>query len=79
MSPPSSAQEALSEYDYIIVGGGTSGLVVANRLSEDACVQVAVFEAGTARFDDPRVNIPGFALSALGSDLDWKFRTVPQV
>ena len=34
-------------FDYIIVGGGTAGLTLANRLSEDSSVQVAVIEAGT--------------------------------
>jgi heterodisulfide reductase subunit A-like polyferredoxin len=34
-------------FDYVIVGGGTAGLTIANRLSEDPDVQVAVIEAGT--------------------------------
>ena len=45
------------EYDYVVVGGGTSGCVVANRLSEDSDVSVLVIEAGPilndeAEFDD---------------------------
>lgn len=64
--------------DYIIIGGGTSGLVVANRLSEDRSVQVLVLEAGDDLTADPRVNVPAFWTSLIGSDATWQFRTVPQ-
>jgi choline dehydrogenase-like flavoprotein len=65
-------------FDYMIVGGGTSGLALAARLSEDPDVMVGVIEAGTAAFDDPRINIPGRFGESLGTDHDWKFETVPQ-
>lgn len=65
-------------YHYIIVGGGTSGLVVADRLSETPNVQVLVLGAGKDLSADPLVNIPAFFMSLIGSDADWKFRTVPQ-
>ena len=38
-------------YDYMIVGGGTAGLVLAARLTEDPAVHVAVLEAGEKRLD----------------------------
>ncbi|KAF2002143.1 GMC oxidoreductase [Amniculicola lignicola CBS 123094] len=65
-------------FDYIIIGGGTAGLVLANRLSEDASTTVAVIEAGGDPSTDPRVIVPGFVATALGSELDWGFGTVPQ-
>ena len=66
-------------YDFVIVGGGTSGLTVATRLSEDSNVQVLVLEAGRNGMSDPRVAIPALCMQAPGSDLDWQFVTVPQV
>ncbi|KAL8741741.1 MAG: hypothetical protein Q9190_005690 [Brigantiaea leucoxantha] len=65
-------------YDYVVVGGGTAGLTVANRLSENPEVQVLVLEAGDNRLDDPRVLIPALCMQAPGSDLDWQFITTPQ-
>lgn len=67
-------------FDYVIVGGGTSGLVVANRLSEDPSIRVIVLEAGTNRLDDPRITIPGLGLATFEDpDFDWNFRSIPQV
>lgn len=65
--------------DYIIVGGGTSGLVLASRLSENPNISVIVLEAGENHLDDPRVNIPAFWTSLLGTELDWQLKSLPQV
>ena len=42
------------EYDYVIVGGGTAGCVLANRLTEDSGVTVAVIEGGKSDEDEDR-------------------------
>ena len=67
-------------FDYIVVGGGTSGLVVASRLTEDAQVKVLVLEAGADRRSDPRTFVPGLAVQTYDDpDFDWSYLTVPQV
>ncbi|KAI0018400.1 putative GMC oxidoreductase [Xylariomycetidae sp. FL0641] len=68
-----------SSYDFVVVGGGTAGLVVASRLSEDPTKQVLVLEAGADTRDDLRVRIPGLCMGLLSSDLDWGFSSEPQV
>lgn len=65
-------------FDYLVIGGGTAGLVVAARLSEDPAIRVGVLEAGPAVFDDPIIDIPGRFGDALGTKYDWQFETIPQ-
>ncbi|KAG9089002.1 hypothetical protein FS749_001698 [Ceratobasidium sp. UAMH 11750] len=68
-----------AEFDYLVVGGGTAGLVVAARLSEDPAVRVGVLEAGQYVPDDPTINVPGYFGRSIGNPaLDWGFLTVPQ-
>ncbi|KAM7182821.1 hypothetical protein V8F20_012830 [Naviculisporaceae sp. PSN 640] len=68
-----------TNYDFVIVGGGTSGLVVAARLTENPNTSVLVVEAGTEHTSDPRIRTPAFWLSVLGSpDFDWDYKSVPQ-
>jgi hypothetical protein len=64
------------EYDFVIVGGGTAGLAIAARLTENADVTVGVIEAGKNRLGDMFVDVPALFLQMLGNeDYDWKFKT----
>ena len=65
-------------YTHLIIGGGTAGLVVAARLSENPDITVGVLEAGAAAFDEPKINVPGRFGETLGSDYDWQFESTPQ-
>ncbi|PSK34121.1 Cellobiose dehydrogenase [Elsinoe australis] len=66
-------------YDYIVVGGGTAGLVVAARLTENPDIKVGVLEAGPSRLNDPLVDTPAYFLQMLGNEnYDYKFYTEPQ-
>jgi choline dehydrogenase-like flavoprotein len=67
------------DFDYIICGGGTAGLVVAARLTENPDVKVGVIEAGRNRLNDPMVDIPvAFPTMFNNPEYDWAYRTVPQ-
>jgi choline dehydrogenase-like flavoprotein len=66
-------------YDYVIVGGGTSGLVVANRLSEDYNVSVAVIEAGDIELYNSNITSTSKYGNAFGTAIDWQYESVPQV
>jgi choline dehydrogenase len=67
----------MSSYDFVVVGGGSAGSVVASRLSEDPDVRVLLLEAGSA--DGPAaMSVPAAWPALLGSEVDWGFVTVPQ-
>ena len=63
--------------DYIVVGTGSAGSVVANRLSADPSVEVVVLEAG-ARDKDKFIHIPAGFAKLFRGDMDWHYVTEPQ-
>jgi len=66
------------EFDYVIVGAGTAGCVLAARLSEDPDVQVLLIEAG-GDGGHPFIHVPALVGAALAQrDLNWGWRTEPQ-
>ncbi|KAJ6565228.1 hypothetical protein DFH09DRAFT_1474654 [Mycena vulgaris] len=73
------ARTSGSPTTYVVVGGGTAGLVVATRLSEDSANTVIVLEAGSDGFNNP--NIGNLSLSSIqslpGSSVDWNYTSLP--
>ncbi|XP_068624033.1 glucose dehydrogenase [FAD, quinone]-like [Battus philenor] len=69
---PSKSEE---EFDFVIVGGGSSGSVIANRLSRNKNWKVLLLEAGP---EQPDITLaPGLSSALLGSNVDWQYRTQP--
>ena len=67
------------EFDFIVVGGGTAGLVLASKLTENPDVRVLTVEAGEDQLENQAIAVPALWPSLLGSKLDWAFSSEPQV
>ncbi|XP_071135073.1 glucose dehydrogenase [FAD, quinone]-like [Mytilus edulis] len=65
-------------YDFVIIGGGTAGSVLANRLSEDPSIKVLVLEAGGEEDRIPNVDIPLLSSFLRYKEFDWNYFTEPQ-
>nr|WSZ97967.1 GMC family oxidoreductase N-terminal domain-containing protein [Streptomyces sp. NBC_00857] len=65
-------------YDYVVVGGGTAGSVIASRLTENPDISVAVIEGGPSDVDRPDVLTLRRWMGLLGGDLDYDYPTTVQ-
>jgi len=73
---PINVKEVRPEYDFVVIGGGTAGAVIANRLTEMKNWNVLLLEAGG---DEPEIaDVPILSIYLHRSELDWKYRTQPQ-
>jgi choline dehydrogenase len=64
-------------FDYIIVGAGSAGCVLADRLTEDPATRVLLIEAG-GRDASPNIKIPAAFAKQFHTKLDWDFSTEPE-
>ncbi|MFE2540951.1 GMC family oxidoreductase [Actinacidiphila glaucinigra] len=67
----------MESFDYIVVGAGTAGCVLASRLSQDPAARVLLLEAGSAHPPEA-VAVPPAWPSLMGGPADWADTTVPQ-
>jgi choline dehydrogenase-like flavoprotein len=65
-------------FDYVIVGAGTAGCVLASRLSENPATRVCLIEAGPPD-RNPFIHVPALVGAAIASrEINWRFMTAPQ-
>lgn len=71
-------EKSVNTYDYVVVGGGTAGSVIASRLTQNPDVTVAVIEGGPSDIDRDDVLTLRRWLGLLGGDLDYGYTTTEQ-
>ncbi len=67
----------MTNHDYIVIGAGSAGCVVANRLTEDSDTTVLLLEAGNPA-TKPEIQIPAQCFSLIGSEVDWGYVSEPE-
>lgn len=68
----------MQKYDYIVIGAGSAGCVLAERLSAHSNISVLVLEAGGPD-DDEAIHTPALWPTLLGTKRDWAYETTPQI
>lgn len=67
-------------FDFVIIGGGTAGLVLATRISGNPSLgRVLVLEDGDDQTEDMRVSFPAMWPNLISTALNWALETAPQV
>lgn len=67
----------MTQYDYIMIGAGSAGCVVANRITEDGETTVLLLEAGNPD-TKPEIQIPLECTSLPGTEVDWGYFSEPE-
>lgn len=67
----------MTQYDYVVIGAGSAGCVVANRLTKDPETTVLLLEADNPD-TKPEIHLPAKYVSLLGSEVDWGYVTEPE-
>jgi len=65
-----------NEFDYVVIGAGSAGCVIVNRLTADPTVRVLLVEAGAPDLD-PMIQVPGKWTALLGTPVDWNYQIEP--
>lgn len=71
----SATRQLLPEYDFIVIGGGSAGAVVASRLSEISHWRILLLEAGPQ--ENEISEVPSLAAYLQLSNIDWQYKTEP--
>src|SRR5262245_31458322 len=71
-------EQGAETFDYVVIGAGTAGCVVAARLSENPGTRVCIIEAGPMD-RHPFIHVPACVGAAIATpSINWRFMTVPQ-